>query len=69
MHLDRHTAAESEIRKILLSVKLLEIIKKALYVPSQMDSEKVIKSKSDGNWVSTGPHVALKPLDKTNETS
>jgi len=34
-----------------------------------MDYEEVIKSKSDDNWVSTGPHVALKPSYKTSENS
>ena len=39
---------------VVLSVNLLEIIKKALVFTSRMDSDEVIKSKCDDNWVSTG---------------
>ena len=49
-----------KIRYIFLSDDLVEIIKKALCFPLQMDSQKTIKSHLDDNRVSNGPHMALK---------
>ena len=42
---------------------------KAVCFQSKMDCDKVIKSHVDDNCVSNGPHVALKPLDRTRQIS
>ena len=69
MHLDLQIKANRENSHCLFVCEFTRNHKNALVFPSQMGSEEVIKSKCDDNWVSTGPHVALKSLDKTNEKS
>ena len=54
-----------KIDTYVLSAKWLKIIKNTLCFPLQMDSRVAVKLHLDDNWVSNGPHMALRKHCKT----